>query len=77
MGWIFAGFVITAGRFLAKRKHHTFCVVMGAVECIFMPFGTVLGVFTLIVLTRESVKHLFGVSRPVPPPPVVAAPGGG
>jgi hypothetical protein len=59
IGLTFAGFVLTAGRFLAKRKHYTFCLVMAAIECIFMPFGTVLGVFTIIVLNRESVKQLF------------------
>ena len=58
-GLTFAAFVLSAGRFLAKRKHYTFCFVMAGVECIFMPFGTVLGVFTIIVLNRESVKQLF------------------
>jgi len=32
---------------------------VAAVECIFMPFGTVLGVFTIIVLNRPSIKALF------------------
>jgi hypothetical protein len=36
---------------------------MAGVECLFMPVGTVLGVFTIIVLVRDSVKELFG--RPV------------
>ena len=67
MGWIFAACVLTAGRFLAKRKHYLFCLVMGGVECMFMPLGTVLGIFTIIVLMRESVKRLFDGSRPVEP----------
>ena len=58
-GWTLAAFVITAGRFLGRRKHHTFCIVVGAVSCAFFPFGTALGVFTLIVLLRPSVKELF------------------
>lgn len=58
-GWIFAAFIFAAGRFLAKRRHYMFCLVMGGVECIFMPFGTVLGVFTIILLMREPVKQLF------------------
>ena len=61
-GWIFAGFVITAGRFLARRKHRLFCLVIAGVECAFMPFGTILGVFTIITLMQESVKHLFSAS---------------
>ena len=38
-----------------------YCLVVAAVECIFMPFGTVLGVFTIIVLMRPGVKERFGV----------------
>ncbi len=59
VGSVFAACVFAAGRFLAKRRHYMFCLVMAAVECIFMPFGTVLGVFTIIVLMREPVKELF------------------
>ncbi len=58
-GWTFAVLVLVAGRFLAHRSHYTFCVVMAGVECIFMPFGTVLGVFTILVLARPSAKALF------------------
>ena len=63
IGWAFTACVLTAGRFLAKRKHYLFCLVMGAIECIFMPFGTVLGVFTIIVLMREPVKQLFAANK--------------
>jgi hypothetical protein len=30
-----------------------------------MPFGTVLGVFTIIVLMRESVREMFAASQAV------------
>jgi hypothetical protein len=59
LGWAFAFCVILAGRYLARQVHYMFCMVMGAIECIFMPFGTVLGVFTIIVLARPSVKERF------------------
>jgi hypothetical protein len=62
-GWALAGLIATAGRSLQTKRHYTFCLVMAGVECLFMPFGTVLGVFTIIVLMRDSVKELFG--RPV------------
>jgi hypothetical protein len=42
-----------------------------ALACTFMPFGTVLGVFTIIVLQKEPVRQLFGHSPPSPP--VIAA----
>ena len=44
---------------------------MAGLECILMPFGTVLGVFTLIVLMRDSVKALFGVSMNPGAPPKI------
>ena len=65
-GWTFAVFVLTTGRFLARRKHYMFCLVMGGVECLFMPFGTVLGVFTIIILMKEPVKQLFEQNSPAP-----------
>jgi len=58
-GWIFAACVIAAGRSLSHRRRYLFCFVMAGAECIFMPFGTVLGVFTIIVLMRDSVKKAF------------------
>ncbi len=59
VGWSIAACIITVGRFLAGRRHYTFCLVMAGIECAFMPFGTVLGVFTILVLVRESVKEMF------------------
>ena len=59
IGWIYAIAVILSGRFLARRMNYTFCFIMACVECIFLPMGTVLGVFTLLVLTRPSVKMRF------------------
>ena len=51
------------GRFLARRQHRTFCVVISVLNCLSVPFGTALGVFTLIVLQRPSVKALFARSE--------------
>ena len=59
-GWTLAALIAFAGRSLQTRQRYTYCLVMAGVECIMMPFGTVLGVFTIIVLMRDSVKELFG-----------------
>jgi hypothetical protein len=59
IGWALALCIIITGRFLASRRRYLFCLVIAAIECIFIPFGTVLGVFTIIVLTKLSVKQLF------------------
>ncbi len=66
LGWALAACLFLAGRYLAARKHYTFCLVMGAISCLFMPFGTVLGVFTIIVLMRPSVVELFATEAGVP-----------
>ena len=58
-GWTLAGLIVAAGRRLKRRASHTFCLVVAALECLLMPFGTVLGVFTLVVLMKEPVKQLF------------------
>jgi hypothetical protein len=58
-GWVLAVCILLAGRFLAKRTHYLYCLIMAGVECLFMPLGTVLGVFTIIVLDRDSVKQVF------------------
>ncbi|MCX6873538.1 MAG: hypothetical protein NTW21_06985 [Verrucomicrobia bacterium] len=65
VGWALAGFVLAAGHFLARRKRYLFCLVVAGVECLFTPIGTVLGVFTIIVLMRESVKQMFAAGNPV------------
>jgi hypothetical protein len=52
-----------AGRFIARRKRYWFIFVMACIQCAFFPFGTVLGVFTIVTLSRESVKSLFADRR--------------
>jgi len=66
LGWCVAACIVSAGRCLSKQNHYTFCLVVAAIECMFMPFGTVLGVFTIIVLVRESVRDLFARNEGLP-----------
>jgi len=61
-GWVFAICIALGGRYLTLKKNYMFCLVMGCIECIFTPFGTVLGVFTIIVLMRPTVKELFATN---------------
>ncbi|MBD3264791.1 MAG: hypothetical protein GF375_06790 [Candidatus Omnitrophica bacterium] len=58
-GWSLAGCLIAAGRFLTRRKHYLFCLIVAGLNCLFVPLGTILGIFTLIVLLRDSVKGSF------------------
>lgn len=54
--------IVIAGRFIAQRKRYWFIFAAACVQCAFFPFGTALGVFTLIVLSRPAVKALFQVT---------------
>ena len=46
---------------IKQRQWWMFCYLTGWGECLMFPFGTILGIFTIIVLGRASVKKLFGV----------------
>lgn len=61
LGLSFSALLVIAGRYLSQRRKYMFCLVMAAFACTFIPFGTVLGIFTILVLSRESVKAEFGV----------------
>ena len=77
LGWIFAVLgsvlfligiamaicILMTGRSLALRKRYSFVLVMACIECLFIPFGTILGVFTIVVLSRESVRTLFSTGQ--------------
>ena len=68
LGACYVVLVVLAGRFVARRRHWTFCIVVAALSCAFFPFGTVLGVFTIIVLARPDVKAAFvTASMPLAP----------
>lgn len=76
LGWIFVGVgsfsfllgiamaicILIAGRCLSRRRCYSFALVMACIECLFIPFGTILGVFTIIALSRESVKAVFSTA---------------
>lgn len=63
LGWGLAIATVYAGRCLARRRKHTFCLGVAAVSCMNAPIGTALGVFTIIVLMRPSVKELFTANQ--------------
>ena len=51
--------ILIAGRCLSRRRGYSFALVIACIECLFVPFGTILGVFTIVALSRESAKALF------------------
>jgi len=57
---------ILSARFITQRKNRTFSMVSAGINCLQMPFGTVLGVFTFIVLLRDSVRRSYEKNSPQP-----------
>lgn len=58
----FAFISLCLGVFLQRHQYRLFCIIASGVIAILMPFGTCLGVFTIINLAREDVKTLFNKS---------------
>ncbi len=62
-GWTLAICLFCAGRFLAAKRRRLFCLAVAGLNCLMVPLGTILGVFTILVLMRPSVKELFEAAR--------------
>lgn len=74
LGWFFIGLaaivilcglalaasLLLAGAWLVRRRHYLFCLGVAGAACALAPFGTALGVFTILVLARDSVRAEFG-----------------
>jgi hypothetical protein len=69
LGWGFAALIFVAGRSLAARKRYMFCIVVAALCCASFPLGTTLGVFTILVLMRPTVKAMFQQQEALGVPP--------
>lgn len=52
------------GRWLRAITHRTFCFVVAILNLLSFPLGTTLGIFTIIVLTRQSVVDRFAGREP-------------
>ncbi|MDA0673119.1 MAG: hypothetical protein O3C67_05360 [Cyanobacteria bacterium] len=74
-GWLFLGMgalfmvgcivigiatLLSAGG-LRRRRRYWLSFVVACIECLSMPIGTALGVFTIITLAKPSVKALYGL----------------
>lgn len=69
MKWFYAFFALmvvaagvanlVSGRFITRRRNRLFSLVVAGFNCVQFPFGTALGVFTFVVLLRDSVRELY------------------
>jgi hypothetical protein len=72
-----AACLVLSGRWLIHYKHRLFCQIIAGINCAGVPYGTILGIFTFVVLGRSEAKRLFGSAQPAwapPAPPPVSGP---
>ena len=50
---------IFSSKWLKQRKNRTFSIVISCIECFSFPYGAILGVLSIIVLNRSSVKDIY------------------
>jgi len=74
VGWLLAVLQYLAGRYIARRQHRTFCLIVAGLNCLALPYGTLAGVMTFIVLGRDSVQALFANGQPTVPDLSASAP---
>ncbi len=73
LGWIFGGvgvvfvlifvtiglLTIKTGNNIRRRKNRTFCIVIDSILCMMVPFGTIVGIFGLVLLTKVETAEEF------------------
>lgn len=55
--------LITSGYFIIKKIRYQFSWNFARIEIAFFPLGTILGFFTLYVLSKDSIKSLYEIKR--------------
>lgn len=59
---------LLSGFYIRQRKHRLFSLIVAALNCLHLPMGIALGVFTFIVLLRDSVRELYEAQAGLPLP---------
>jgi|HubBroStandDraft_6_1064221.scaffolds.fasta_scaffold366900_1 hypothetical protein len=63
---VYAGGNLLSGWFLRRKTHRVFSFVVAGLDCLSIPWGTVLGVLTILVLTRPSVQRMYEIDPHTP-----------
>jgi len=58
-GWTLGGLLLYSAHCIRKRKHLVFIQSMAAIQCIFIPYGTLIGIFTFYTLGTQRAQALF------------------
>jgi len=61
LGWTFGALTIYAGRCVKNREHRVFIYVIAGLNCALIPWGTLLGVSTFIILQTPVARREFGL----------------
>jgi hypothetical protein len=56
---IFGILQLVSAYYIRRKQYRLFSFILGILQCIEIPYGTVLGVVTIIVLTRGSVMEKY------------------
>ena len=62
MGTMLLGALILnalSGVFISRRRYRMFSLIIAGLDCVQIPFGTALGVFTILILSRDTVRELY------------------
>ncbi|GAB5561921.1 MAG: hypothetical protein SynsKO_35680 [Synoicihabitans sp.] len=59
---VFAAANALSARFIQTRRHRIYSLIVAGLNCVLFPFGTALGVFSFIVLLRDSVEENYRLS---------------
>jgi len=59
IGVLYGILELLAGRMIGRRRRRVFTLVVAIPRLVLIPYGTILSIFTLLVLERASVKELY------------------
>ena len=59
---------------ISRRRRRVLSIVVAGINCLSVPLGTLLGIFTIIVLARDSVRLQYAERSGASPPPAAPHP---
>jgi hypothetical protein len=62
-GWTLGALTAYAGHCIKKRKQKLFIYIMAAINCIWIPYGTLLGIATILLFQWPEVRAEFEQAR--------------
>lgn len=62
---------LLSANFMGQRKNRLFSIIVAGINCLNIPLGTILGIFTIVFLTKPAAQTLYGENQSplIPPTP--------